>query len=71
MRVKVLIVLVIVYILAAFTWLTFSLLNYSNTDYELKNDVLKAGLSACTLQVMQNAKNGNLGTDSSTNYYLK
>lgn len=71
MRVKVLIVLVIVYILAAFMWLTFSLLNYSNTDYELKNDVLKAGLSACTLQVMQNAKNGNLGSDSSTKYYLK
>ena len=71
MRVKVLIVLVIVYILAAFAWLTFSLLNYSNTDFELKNDVLQAGLSACTLQVIQQAKNGNLGADDSVNYYLK
>lgn len=71
MRVKVLIVLVIVYILAAFAWLTFSLLNYANTDYKLKNDILKAGLNACTLQVMQNAKNGNLGADSTDTYYLK
>ncbi len=71
MRLKVLIVLVIIYILAAFAWLTFSLLNYSNTDYKLKNDVLKAGLNACILQVVQNAKNGNLGEDSTTSYYLK
>ena len=71
MRVKVLIVLVIVYILAAFAWLTFSLLNYANTDYKLKNDILKAGLNACTLQVMQNAKNGNLGAYSTETYYLK
>ena len=71
MRVKVLIVLVIVYILAAFAWLTFSLLNYSNTDYKLKNDVLLAGLNACTLQVMQNAKNGNLGSDPENEYFLK
>jgi signal transduction histidine kinase len=71
MRVKVLIVLVIVYILAAFAWLTFSLLNYANTDYKLKNDILQAGLNACTLQVMQNAKNGNLGADSTNTYYLK
>lgn len=71
MRVKVLIVLVIVYILAAFAWLTFSLLNYANTDFKLKNDILQAGLNACTLQVMQNAKNGNLGVDSTQSYYLK
>jgi len=71
MRVKILIVLVIVYILAAFAWLTFSLLNYANTDYKLKNDILQAGLNACTLQVMQNAKNGNLGVDSMETYYLK
>lgn len=71
MRVKVLIVLVIVYILAAFAWLTFSLLRYSNTDFALKNDVMEAGLSACTLQVMQQAKNGNLGSTDTVQYYLK
>jgi two-component system phosphate regulon sensor histidine kinase PhoR len=71
MRVKVLIVLVIIYILSAFMWLTFSLLNYSNTDYKLKNDILKAGLNACTLQVMQQAKNKELGRDSTNDYYLK
>lgn len=71
MRVKVLIVLVIVYILAAFAWLTFSLLNYSNTDFQLKNDVLKAGLNACTLQVMQQAKNSKLGSTDSVEYFLK
>jgi signal transduction histidine kinase len=71
MKVKILIVFVIAYILAAFAWLTFSLLNYANTDYALKNDVLMAGLNACTLQVMQNAKNGQLGNDTVYKYYLK
>ncbi len=71
MRVKVLIVLVIIYILAAFTWLTFSLLNYSSTDFELKNDVLQAGLGACTLQVIEQAKNKRLGKDERVEYYLK
>ena len=71
MRVKILIILVIIYILSAFVWLTFSLLNYTNTDYELKQSVLKAGLNACILQVVQNAKNNNLGSDSSNQYFLK
>ncbi len=71
MRVKVLIILVIVYILAAFAWLTFSLLRYANSDYALKNDVLEAGLSACTLQVIEQAKNGSLGKTDSVNYYLQ
>jgi len=71
MKVKILIVFVIVYILTAFAWLTFSLLNYANTDYNLKNNVLMAGLNACTLQVMQNAKNGKLGNDRTQEYYLQ
>ncbi len=71
MRLKVLIVLVIIYILSAFVWLTFSLLNYSNTDFELKQTVIKAGLNACILQVVQNAKNHNLGEDSTASYFLK
>ena len=71
MRLKVLIVFVIVYILSAFVWLTFSLLNYSNTDYQLKNDILKAGLNACTLQVIEKAKNNELGNTDSVSYRLK
>lgn len=71
MRLKVLIVFVIVYILSAFVWLTFSLLNYSNTDYQLKNDILKAGLNACTLQVIEKAKNNELGNTESVLYRLK
>ena len=71
MRLKVLIVFVIVYILSAFVWLTFSLLNYSNTDYQLKNDVLKAGLNACTLQVIEKAKNNELGSTEEVFYRLK
>lgn len=71
MRVKILIILVIIYILSAFVWLTFSLLNYTNTDFELKQSVLKAGLNACILQVVQNAKNNNLGNDDSIQYFLK
>ena len=71
MRLKVLIIFVIVYILSAFVWLTFSLLNYSNTDYQLKNNVLKAGLNACTLQVIEKAKNNELGTSEKMFYRLK
>jgi two-component system, OmpR family, phosphate regulon sensor histidine kinase PhoR len=71
MRLKVLIVFVIVYILSAFVWLAFSLLNYSNTDYQLKNDILKAGLNACTLQVIEKAKNNELGNTESVLYRLK
>ena len=71
MRLKVLIVFVIVYILSAFVWLTFSLLNYSNTDYQLKNDILKAGLNACTLQVIEKAKNNELGNTELVSYRLK
>ena len=71
MRLKVLIIFVIVYILSAFVWLTFSLLNYSNTDYQLKNDILKAGLNACKLQVIEKAKNNELGNTESVLYRLK
>ncbi|MBR9859664.1 HAMP domain-containing histidine kinase [bacterium] len=71
MRLRILIALIIIYILAAFAWLTFSLLDYSNSDYRLKNDVLKAGLNACILQVVEKAKNGELGNDTFNTYYLK
>jgi signal transduction histidine kinase len=47
------------------------LLNYSNTDYQLKNNVLKAGLNACTLQVIEKAKNNELGTSEKVFYRLK
>ena len=57
--------------MSAFVWLTFSLLNYSNTDYQLKNDILKAGLNACTLQVIEKAKNNELGNTESVLYRLK
>ena len=71
MRIKVLIVFVIIYILSAFSWLTFSLYNNTNTDYALKFNLLKAGLNACILQVIQNAEDQQLGKDSTYNYYLK
>lgn len=71
MRLKVLIIFVIVYILSAFVWLTFSLLNYSNTDFQLKNGILKAGLNACTLQVIEKAKNEELGYTEDVSYRLK
>ncbi|MFY0643373.1 MAG: HAMP domain-containing histidine kinase [Bacteroidia bacterium] len=71
MKLRALILLIVVYILAAFGWLTYSLLNYSNSDYTLKNDVLKAGLNACILQIIQESKNGNLGSDSTKSYFIK
>lgn len=55
----------------AFGWLTYSLLNFSSNEYKLNNDVLKAGLNACTLQVIQAAKNDRLGNDTTNAYYLK
>lgn len=71
MRIKVLIVFVIIYILSAFGWMTFTLYNNTNTDYALKYKLLKAGLNACILQVIQNAEEQQLGNDTAFNYYLK
>ena len=71
MKLRALILLIVIYILAAFGWLTYSLLNYSNSDYTLKNDVLKAGLNACILQIVQESRNGNLGSDSTQEYFIK
>lgn len=71
MKLRALLILIVVYVLIAFGWLTYSLLNFSSNEYTLKKDVLKAGLNACTLQVMQAAKNGKLGEDTTAIYYLK
>lgn len=71
MKLKALVILIVVYVIIAFGWLTYSLLNFSSNEYTLKKDVLKTGLNACTLQVIQAAKNGKLGSDSTTSYYLK
>ena len=49
----------------------FSLLNSSNTDFQLKKDVLRAGLNACTLQVIEKAKNKELGMTPQVTYRLK
>lgn len=58
------------YVLAAFAWLTYSLLDYSNNDYKLKNELLKAGLNACILQTIEKSESKEFGSDGNI-YHLK
>lgn len=57
--------------IAAFGWLTFSLVNFSNNEAHLKNQILKAGRQACILSVIENGKAGDLTGPKTDTYYLK
>jgi signal transduction histidine kinase len=71
MRLKLFFTLIIFYVIAAFGWLTYSLVNFSNNEYKLKNQVLKAGRQACILDVIEKAKNDVFLSDYSKPYQLK
>lgn len=59
------------YIVLAFTWLTFSLIDFTNREYKLKNQILKAGREACMLKVIEKAKSGGFNSKNAVNYNLR
>jgi two-component system phosphate regulon sensor histidine kinase PhoR len=55
----------------AFTWLTFSLIDFTNREYKLKNQILKAGREACMLKVIEKAKAGGFNSEKAVGYNLR
>ncbi len=62
---------IVLYILLAFGWLTFSLIDFTNREYKLKNQILKAGREACMLKVIEKAKSGGFEGPDAETYYLR
>lgn len=71
MRLKVFFLIIVVYILGAFGWLTYSLLNFSQNEYELKNQVLKAGRQDCILNLIEAVRRGELSSIYNDTLYLR
>ncbi|MFT4522977.1 MAG: signal transduction histidine kinase [Bacteroidia bacterium] len=71
MRLRVFFGLIIIYVIAAFGWLTYSLINFSNNEYVLKEQILKAGKQACVLNVIERAKAGEMGKENTGRYFLR
>jgi signal transduction histidine kinase len=63
--------LIVIYILLAFGWLTFSLIDFTNREYKLKNQILRAGREACMLKVIEKAKSGKFSGQEARVYYLR
>jgi len=71
MKLKLLFAFIILYVISAFGWLTYSLINFSNNEYTLKSQVLDAGRQACILDVIGRAKNDEFLSDKAEAFQLK
>lgn len=71
MRLKLFFGLIIFYVIAAFGWLTYSLINFSNNEFRLQNQVLNAGRQACILDVIEKSKDERFRSSTSQEYLLK
>ncbi|MFT5725442.1 MAG: two-component system phosphate regulon sensor histidine kinase PhoR [Bacteroidia bacterium] len=71
MKFKLLFIFIIIYILVAFGWLTFSLVNFSNKEYGLQKQVLEAGRQACVLRLIEKSKNFDFSSDNAVHIIFK
>jgi signal transduction histidine kinase len=71
MKLKLFFLLIIGYVISAFGWLTYSLVNFSNNEYKLQSQVLKAGRQACILRLIEKGKDGNFQNDQATSLFLQ
>ncbi len=71
MRLRLFFILIIVYVIAAFGWLTYSLVTFSHNEYRLKDQILIAGRQACILRVIEMGKNNQFKSEGSTLLYLR
>lgn len=71
MRLRFFFFLIIIYVIAAFGWLTYSLVSFSHNEYKLKDQILKAGRQACILNVIEKGKNNEFDSESATLYNLR
>ncbi len=56
MKLKFLFVLIILYVLAGFGWWSYSLIQFSNNEFKLKNQLLKTGKQTCELKIIEEAR---------------
>ncbi len=71
MKLRLFFILIIIYVIAAFGWLTYSLVNFSINEAKLNKKGLDAGRLACILNVIEQGKAEQLrGLDNSV-WYLK
>lgn len=71
MKLNIFFIIIVLYIVLAFTWLTFSLIDFTNREYKLKNQILKAGREACMLKVIEKAKAGGFNSEQAVSYNLR
>jgi len=71
MRLRLFFILIIAYVIAAFGWLTYSLVDFSSSKYELQNQVLRAGRQACVLKILEMGKNGEFDGPGNTTVFLR
>jgi signal transduction histidine kinase len=71
MRLRLLFIFIVTYILVAFGWLTYSLLNFSNTEYQLETKVLEAGRQACVLRLIEKSKNNEFNSAEAIHIHFK
>lgn len=71
MRLQFFFFVIVLYVLAAFGWLTYSLINFSNNEYQLKNQVLKAGKQDCVLNLIESVRRGELNSVYNDTFYLR
>lgn len=71
MRLRLFFILIIAYVIAAFGWLTYSLVDFSSSKYELQTQVLRAGRQACVLKLIEMGKNGAFEGDDPRTVYLR
>lgn len=71
MKLRLFFILIIIYVIAAFGWLTYSLVSFSINEAYMKNQILKAGRQACILGVIEQGKNEQLRGRNTSRWYLK
>ncbi len=71
MKLRLFFLLIIAYVIAAFGWLTYSLVNFSNKEYRLQNQVLNAGRQACVLRLLELGKSGDFKSDDEQTVLLQ
>lgn len=71
MKIRIFLWLITLYILIAFGWLTFSLLNYNRIQHHLQSDLLEAGINSCQLEILAFANNYGSSEDTNTVFFLQ
>ncbi|MCB9262777.1 MAG: HAMP domain-containing histidine kinase [Flavobacteriales bacterium] len=71
MKLRLFFIFVILYVIAAFGWLAFSLIDSSNAIYKTNRELLEAGKYACILNVIQKGKNNEFISADTQTIYLQ